>query len=130
MSEVHFIEPALDRLLNTRTGEVGRYLNRLGVRIVAMAVRLTGFHTGRLSKSIKMSQTRVTGVGQELRVFSNLSYAYIVHEGTRPHEIVARGDRVLAFTVGGKHIYVKRVAHPGTRGKRYLTIPLRRVVGG
>jgi hypothetical protein len=30
--------------------------------------------------------------------------------------------------MGGKRVFAEKVHHPGTRGKKYLTIPLRQVV--
>jgi hypothetical protein len=127
MSNVKFDAAAMDHLLRDPVGPTGLYMKGLGVRIVAMAQRLCGVETGKLSKSIRMRQSRVAG-GQQLIVFSNVKYAYMVHEGTRPHIIDPKGMRIMVFNEAGRRVFAQHVMHPGTRGKRYLTIPLRRVV--
>lgn len=35
---------------------------------------------------------------------------------TRPHFIQARNKQALAFRIGGKTVFAKRVFHPGTKG--------------
>ena len=49
---------------------------------------------------------------------SNIKYARIVEEGTRPHTIRARGKKAL-YWKGAKHP-VKSVRHPGSKAKPYL----------
>lgn len=124
---VKFDAAAMDTLLRSPGGSVGLHMKNIGVRIVVMAKRLCGNETGRLSKSIQMSQARVAG-GQLVRVFSNVRYAYYVHEGTRAHVIDPTGMRIMVFQEAGRRVYAQKVIHPGTRGKYYLTIPLKRVV--
>jgi hypothetical protein len=127
MSAVHFDAAAMDYLLRDSVGPTGRYLGNLGLRIIVIARRLTGNATGRLSKSIRMRQSRVAG-GQQVIVYSNLRYAYLVHQGTRPHVIDPKGLRIMVFNEAGRRVFAQRVMHPGQRGKRYLTIPLSQVV--
>jgi hypothetical protein len=128
MRGVKFNAPAMQYLLRDPAGPTGRHLGRMGERIIVMARRLAGgIGTGRLSKSIRMRQSRVAG-GQQLVVYSNVKYAYIVHEGTRPHVIDPKGLRIMVFNEAGRRVFASRVMHPGTRGKRYLTIPLEQVV--
>lgn len=120
---------ALDRMLNSTTGEVGRHLHRIGLQILTGARRLVGVDTGRLRASLYMRHER-TIRGQYVQVGSNLSYAYMHHEGTRPHVITPNTGRVVRFNVGGRVVYARKVNHPGYRGRKYLTIPLRRAVRG
>lgn len=49
--------------------------------------------------------------------------ALIHHEGTKPHTIVPRHAKVLAFwsNKSGGMVFTKIVHHPGTRGNHYLT---------
>lgn len=47
---------------------------------------------------------------------ANVHYADAVESGTRPHVIVPRTKRALAFKVGGVTVIRRRVNHPGTRG--------------
>jgi len=124
---VKFDAAAMDYLLRSPVGPVGRHIGTMGLRIVVMSKRLTGNVTGRLSKSVRMRQARVTG-GQQVIVGAYTSYAYMVHEGTRPHVIDPPGTRTMVFNEHGRRVYAQRVHHPGTRGKRYLTIPLAKVV--
>ena len=56
-------------------------------------------------------------------VGTNLPYARMVHDGTRPHQIVARNKRALAWP-GGAHP-VRAVNHPGYRGNPFLTDALK-----
>ena len=42
------------------------------------------------------------------------SYSLMVHEGTRPHDIVAKNSPVLAFEWHGQMAFFARVHHPGT----------------
>jgi len=80
----------------------------------------------------------------------NAPYAYFVHEGTRPHEIVPRRARVLAFPPSGARgavrggrrvgvfefggrqtvvglVFARRVMHPGTKAVKYLEGAVRAV---
>lgn len=47
-------------------------------------------------------------------------HARYVDEGTRPHEILPRRAKVLAFGVGGRTVFARRVRHPGTRPVRFM----------
>ena len=49
---------------------------------------------------------------------SNIKYARIVEEGTRPHTIRAKGKKAL-YWKGAKHP-IKSVRHPGSKAKPYL----------
>lgn len=117
-------DSVLDQVLNSPGGEVGRYMRRKGKVIRAEAKRLAGRRTGALARSIYLTQSRDSR-GQLFRVGSPLSYAFLVHEGTRPHEIIGKPGRQLRFIEHGRVVYAHSVSHPGTRGKHYLTIPMR-----
>lgn len=117
----------LDYMLNSTTGDVGRHMRWIGLQILAGARRLVGVDTGRLKRSLYMKHER-TLRGQYVQVGSPLSYARDHHEGTRPHVIEPGRGRVLQFNVRGRRVYAQRVMHPGTRGRKYLTIPLRQAV--
>ena len=70
--------------------------------------------TGHLRRGI------TTNVGNmEVTVHtSNIKYARIVEEGSRPHTIRPRGKKAL-YWKGAKHP-VKSVNHPGSKAKPYL----------
>lgn len=53
---------------------------------------------------------------------SKRGYAWIVHQGSRPHPITANPPRKsLRFKVGGRIVFAYRVAHPGTHPDPFLT---------
>lgn len=48
-------------------------------------------------------------------------YASFVSDGTKPHIIEPKkSDGVLAFSVGGRMVFTKRVNHPGTKPNTYI----------
>ena len=115
---------ALDNLINSPKGELGRKLSNLGDRIVFSAKNQVGNRTGRLQRSI---HKRHLGnfTGQYLWIGSKVPYALAHHEGTRPHLITpTESDGKLVFFKGGRMIVTRRVMHPGTRPKKYLSTPL------
>ena len=127
INKVRFNEPKLDFMLNNPSGTVGRHMRRVGLTIQILAKSTAGVRTGALRASIYMKHNR-KGKYQYVEVGSPLSYAKDHHEGTRPHSIMATPGRVMRFNVGGRVVYAKKVNHPGTRGTRFLTGPMRTVV--
>lgn len=125
---VNFDNRAMDQLLNSPSGDVGRHMRRIGRLILDGAKRLVRSRSGALKKSLYMRHER-SARGQLVTVGSNLHYALVQHEGSSPHQIVAHG-RVLRFNHGGRIVYARRVSHPGFRGRNYLTVPLRSAVRG
>lgn len=125
--DIHWDEPALNHLLNEPSGDVGRHMRKIGLSILAGAKAMVGVRTGRLKRSLHLRQG-VRGRVQYIEVGSNVPYAYMHHEGTRRHEIHAREGRLMRFNVGGKVVYAKKVMHPGTKPRKYLTVPMNRVV--
>ena len=119
--KVVFNKPAMDEMLKSPSGMVGRYLAERARRIVIAAKIQAGMKTGRLKNSIHMRHMRGGPAGQYLMVGSNLHYALLHHEGTKPHLIVPNRSTVLRFSSGGRVIYTHAVRHPGTRPNRYLT---------
>jgi hypothetical protein len=110
----------MDYLLKQPQGVVGRHLFKKAVMIREMARMQVGVKTGALSASISISQER-TITGQSVRIGSTLSYAYMHHEGTRPHMISGQNGGMLRYTRGGRVVYSRAVMHPGTRPNRYLS---------
>lgn len=117
---------AVDIFLNSPNGPVGRYLRKVGLRILAAAKRQVGVRTGALRASLHMRHLRDTR-GQYLRIGSSLRYAYLHHEGTKPHLITPKKKQVLQFTTKGRVVMTHLVRHPGTRPNRYLTDNLKRM---
>ena len=119
--KVVFNKPAMDEMLRNPSGMVGRYIAERARRIVIAAKMQAGVKTGRLKNSIHMRHMRGGPAGQYVMVGSNLHYALLHHEGTKPHIIVPNRATVLRFSSGGRVIYTHAVRHPGTRPNRYLT---------
>lgn len=127
--KVVFNDSALDKLLNDPKGPVGRHLHRIGLKIYAGAMVMSGLRTGDLRKRMYIAHRRV-GAFQEVTVGSKSKHAYLHHEGTKPHQILPANGRVIRLNIGGRVVYAHKVAHPGTKPNPYLTVPMRRAVSG
>ena len=98
--------------------DVQKVLKNNGFNIEARAKRNLSSNgsvkTGHLRNGI------ATNVGNlEVTVHtSNIKYARIVEEGSRPHTIRAKGKKAL-YWKGARHP-VKSVRHPGSKAKPYL----------
>lgn len=125
LSKVVLYQPVLNRELHFQGGITWRYMDKLGDRIVRGAKRQVGYKTGALRKSIYMTH-RPDVTGQSIKIGSLLSYAYLHHEGTRPHIIMPKeAGGVLQFTKGSRVIRTSLVRHPGTNPNRFLSDQLR-----
>lgn len=116
----------LDFMLNNPLGDVGRYLAKKGRMVQAAAKAQVGVRTGALRASIHMRHLRDSR-GQYLKIGSELNYALLHHEGSKPHLIVAKRATVLRFVNRGRVVYAHSVMHPGTKANRYLTNNLKLV---
>lgn len=116
----------LDFMLNNPLGDVGRYLAKKGRMVQAAAKAQVGVRTGALRASIHMRHLRDSR-GQYLKIGSELNYALLHHEGSKPHLIVAKRATVLRFVNRGRVVYAHSVMHPGTKANRYLTDNLKLV---
>lgn len=63
-------------------------------------------------------------------VGTNVDYAVMVHDGTRPHVIRPVRKQALKFTIGGQVVFAKVVHHPGTRARPFLDRALREETAG
>jgi hypothetical protein len=127
MAKLVFREPAMDKLLLSPSGDVGKYLAKKGRLIEAGAKRQVGVQTGALRASIHMrhfSDPR----GQYVKIGSSLNYARMHHEGTKPHLIRPNTAHMLRFYSKGQIVFAHMVRHPGTPANRYLTDNMRRVI--
>jgi hypothetical protein len=104
----------------TPGGMTGRHLKVLGKMVQADARVLVGKRTGKLARSIQVGRVTSHPRGLEVEVGSKLSYAYMHHEGTRPHAIHARPGSVMRFKSRGRMVVTTVVHHPGTKANRYL----------
>lgn len=97
-----------------------RELENTGRRVVNRAKILCPVDTGRLRASIKGKASRTWTLRPQFTVSSNVDYAPMVHDGTRPHIIRPRTKQALKFKVGGQTVFAKVVHHPGTRARPFL----------
>lgn len=121
LQTVRFVpdKAVIARLLHGREGMVAADMRKRARRVQAGAIRQVGKRTGRLARSIHIEMTYrpVTGA----YIGSNVRYALLHHEGSRAHPIVAKPGRMLTFTSNGRRVYARKVLHPGTAPRRYLT---------
>jgi len=73
------------------------------------AAKLAGRNDGK--KPIGISATKDPNAWG---IFANFIWRFLEF-GTRPHTISAKNKPNLSFTVGGKRIVTKQVAHPGSK---------------
>lgn len=124
-STVKIYKTALNYQTHAPEGMVGSYLHKIGKRIEKGARRQAHFRTGKLRRSIQL-QHIVFREGAAIKVGSNLNYAYMHHEGTKPHLITPNPpNKVLVFGKGTRVIHARSVNHPGTKANRYLSDQLR-----
>ena len=126
MATVVFRKAELDFMLNSPEGDVGRYLAKKGRLLMAAAKTQVGVRTGALRSSIHMRHLRDSR-GQYVKIGSNLDYALLHHQGTKPHVIRPDRAKVLRFVRGSRIIYTTSVMHPGTKANRYLSDNLKLV---
>jgi len=120
-SQITWYNTPLFHLLKDPSGDVGRYLYKRGLSIQSAARAKVGKRTGALAASIGISM-ETTLAGQQMLVGSRLDYAYMRHQGTRPHIITAnKPGGHLRFSNTGRVVYARSVMHPGTRPNKYLS---------
>jgi hypothetical protein len=119
-------KPILNFELNNPAGMVGIHLHGIGREIERGAKRQVGVQTGALRKSIHIMRHVGHAKGQTIEIGSNLKYALMHHEGTKPHIITPNPpNKVLSFSRGSRVVHTKVVHHPGTKANRYLSDQLR-----
>ena len=106
-------------------------LREVGLRGVAEAKRLVPRRTGNLGRTIRIGNLSDTAVEIRAGGTVEVGYAAAVEYGSRPHAIVPRRARVLAWggqrtLAGGLRAgsrptnFARRVNHPGTKARPYL----------
>jgi len=76
---------------------------------------LVGKDTGRLAAQITLTE-KITPPFIHYKIEGNTRYAYLHHQGTKPHAI--RGS--LTFRTGSRVTHARIVHHPGTRPNPFL----------
>ena len=105
-------------------------LTNAGIQVVNRAKILAPVDTGRLRASIQGRFSRSWTLRPQFSVFTDVEYAQMVHDGTRPHIIRPRNAQALRFRVGNRIVFARVVNHPGTRARPFLDRALREVTAG
>lgn len=115
-------KPALYTQLNTPQGDLWRWLHKRGKDALNAAQRQVGVRTGKLRRSLHMRH-EPRPEGQELWIGSDtVSYAYLHHQGTKPHIIAPKHGTVLRM--GSSRVVHGPVMHPGTKPNPFLSSQL------
>ena len=127
--------PALERRLKALGKAPAATLKEIGIRGVAEAKRLVPRRTGNLGRTIRVAAITDRYVEVSAGGAAASGYAAAVEYGTKPHVIVPRRRKALAWggprTLGGRlrvsggvtaspTNFARRVRHPGTKAKPYL----------
>lgn len=121
--------------LQARLNALGRapedLLRQVGIEAVAQAKIRVPRKTGNLGRTIRLGAKSPTHVEVKAGGELNVGYAAAVEFGSRPHVIVPKRAKTLAWggarTLGGRlragsraTNFAKRVNHPGTRAQPFL----------
>ena len=124
MARVRLDRAQLNRQMTNASRSELREASR---QVVNRAKVLAPVRTGRLRSSIRAEPPRIFSLRGSVTVGSDLEYAAMVNDGTRPHVIRPRTKQLLRFQVGGRTVFAKVVNHPGTRPNPFLDRALREV---
>lgn len=114
----------LHAYLNTPDGDLWQLLEIRGSAAVLGAKAMVGVRTGALKTSIHKRHWGTT-TGQNLWIGSELKYAYVHHQGSRPHLITPKPGGELVFRGRGRVLtHARTVHHPGTKPNPYLSSQL------
>ena len=98
--------------------DVQKVLVNSGFNIEARAKRNISNNGSVKTGHLRQGITTTVGNMEVTVHTSNIKYARLVEEGTRPHTIKAKNKKAL-YWKGAKHP-VKSVRHPGSKAKPYL----------
>lgn len=124
MARLRLDQAALNRTLRGAARGEGDAAAR---QVVNRAKVLAPVDTGRLRASIRVERRSFLGLRSRWTIGSDVEYAPMVNDGTRPHLIRPKNAKALRFRVDGKVVYAKVVRHPGTRARPFLDRALREV---
>lgn len=126
LKDVILYPDRMHQLLNAPAGTLGKVLGRRAKYMHRMAKSQVGVKTGALRASIYLRHLG-NKTGQYITMGSDKPYAYLHHQGTRPHLIYSASGKVLTFSSkkGGAVAHATVVKHPGTRPNRFLYDPMK-----
>lgn len=117
MARIRLDRAALNRTFRATSRREGDIASR---QVLNRARVLTPVRTGRLRASLRVERRSTFGLRLRWTIGSDVEYADMVHDGTRPHVIRPRTKQALRFRMGGRTVIVAKVNHPGTRARPFL----------
>lgn len=122
MAEIRIDWAAVDRMLRSPSGMVGRDLRRRADRVVNRARQLA---PGSMPSKITPPQIGHRAGDLSATIVSNHGATLFVVRGTRPHQIRPVTRKALRFQVAGRTVFAKVVSHPGTQAQDFMNKSLR-----
>jgi phage gpG-like protein len=110
----------IENLTDRIDGNLPDVLELVGAYVKGEAINNLDKNNNVDKGQLKGSVTNVVIDGNIARVGSNVEHAVYIELGTKPHVIEAKNKKTLAFKVGGKMVFAKKVNHPGTRPYPFL----------
>jgi hypothetical protein len=101
--------------------ELERATKDAGKEILGIEKDEVPVKTAALKRSITMDYRPIS-----VSIYPTVKYAYYVHEGTKPHEILPRVKKALRWRSGKSWVFAKRVSHPGTKANPFVERTVRR----
>lgn len=125
MANVTIDAAALRAVLEGPDGPVAREVTRRTIALRNIVVQETPVAKGELRRNwnVRYENTPkgVTGV-----IANSTQHIWPLIDGARPHVIEPHTARVLAFRVGGKTVFARRVHHPGNQPNHFIEQALAR----
>jgi hypothetical protein len=129
--EFHLDQAALSKFVQA----AGRKkVNSLTRQIANQARADVPVRSGNLGRTIRATPAKATGPfsvsGSVFAGGPDAPYAIPVHEGSRPHKIVARNAPMLRFFWEkiGRNVAFRSVNHPGVKARPFLRNAMTRVI--
>lgn len=114
---------ALKDFMTGPAGAATKLVRKVQHETLNLAKQSSPVDKGGLRGSHEATPVLVTQNEVTAGVEAHAEYAMFVHEGTRPHTIMPRNVKVLAWKPrGGDVVYAKHVNHPGTKAQPWLRL--------
>ncbi len=116
------LEHAAEEFPNVVTDWLQRAVSAGVAEIVKRTERSEGivpYVTGLLAAGIGRPPNGLEVGLLQARISPQTTYAYGVHEGTKPHDIYPKDKKALAWPGGAHPVHV--VHHPGNKGNPFMT---------
>lgn len=101
---------------NLTERELLKWAETTGAHMTDEITSITPKATGLLQNSVQPYVEQVGRFGVSAVIGTPLSYALPVELGTKPHVIVPKNGKALAFMMRGVPVFAKKVNHPGSKG--------------